>query len=282
MNIETMSPSAILEQWDKEYIEEKFFNFGIFNKKNNNPKVLYTVQYKNLSKGSKVDYVFINETSAKISLMSTIKSICNGNIDINDDKIIIKSRYKKDYDEYLNNKIFIYSVNNIKYNDTNARSIDSASIDELIFSGTVQEAIDKYNINIEISDTSKIEKERKQIFNMATKYAKNSLDNVFKKYPEYKKRHGFSLVYKDDDNYERFISGEDKYLPLIYCDAWNFTNNKARDDSEYEIYNKALSIITKELSETIKNDNKLYSIGTIEYTGDWDDGTIDFELKINH
>ena len=89
---------------------------------------------------------------------------------------------------------------------------------------------------------------------------------------------GFTLTKLDEDEkeyLEEFTNGFCNYFNIIECDAWKFTNNKARDDSEYDKYEKVFLEILSKLDEKFKKNN---IPGGTDYHGDWDDGPIVFVL----
>ena len=75
---------------------------------------------------------------------------------------------------------------------------------------------------------------------------------------------------------DTFLDGEDNYFHIIHYDAWKFTNNKARDDSEYEKFDKVLKELIDNLEIEVDKNNLP---GKIDCYGDWDDGPIVFILN---
>lgn len=85
--------------------------------------------------------------------------------------------------------------------------------------------------------------------------------------------------YKDEyheEELEAFFNCIEDYFEVFWYDAWDFTNNKARDEGEYEKFDKVFLELMDKIEEELKR-NKID--GTLDIYGDWDDGPVVFEYK---
>lgn len=72
----------------------------------------------------------------------------------------------------------------------------------------------------------------------------------------------------------KVLNGESNEISLITTDAWDFTDNKARDDDEYIKYEE---YVYERLLPALKN--KLSKYGKVDSTGDWDDDDLVIFMK---
>ncbi len=136
--------------------------------------------------------------------------------------------------------------------------------------GNIMDLIKKYNIKIDIQDNTALINKRSKMYKDACKIAKKIIDDLSKEDPQIKK--GFSVVNSsnNDSDYDSLTDFEDNMdnsCEIISCDAWFYTNNKARDQEEYEKYSKAFDKIFGEFKRQV-------AFASVDYYGDWDDGPI--------
>jgi hypothetical protein len=174
-------------------------------------------------------------------------------------------------DQYYNQmekdnvKVYIFKVKeSIKKTSGNSKTYDYSVInteDE----GNILDLIKKYQIKTKIEDNSKISQRRSKLYKDTIVIVKKVLADMSKEDPQIKK--GFTIPVQDEDfkeEMQRFEDNIDNSVAILNCDAWDYTNNKAR--TEYENYDKAFSKVFKTLKDNL-------SI-SIDYFGDWDGGDI--------
>jgi len=135
--------------------------------------------------------------------------------------------------------------------------------------GNVMSLISKYSIKTKVKDNGIKEDDREKIYKDACKIANKVILDLSKSDPNIKK--GFNVVNHDEYDLSDFINGIDNYIDIIYCDAWSYTNNKARDEEEYNKYQQALDNVVEEFKNRVK-------FAKVEYDGDWDDGCLEIYL----
>jgi len=141
---------------------------------------------------------------------------------------------------------------------------------EISDEGHILDLMNKYNIKIEIKDNTAFINRRAKMFKDACKIAKKIIDDLSKEDPQIKK--GFrvvnpSMVDSDAESLADFEDNMDDSCEIISCDAWEYTNMKARDQVEYEKYSKAFDKVFGEFKKQI-------TFVSVDYYGDWDDGPI--------
>lgn len=199
--------------------------------------------------------------------------------------LVILFNLKKESDRYIMNKsdfdklnretkpVYLYKGTTTFKEDTHGRlNVWDYKVDEVVFKGTMKELVSKYDIKFEVNDNSSIIRERTKIYNDLLKISKEIIKESMTKFP--RKHCGFGpATFEEDDEKERFLSGMTNEIDVIHCDAWDFCDGKARDDSEYRKYTDVFNWIFGQCREKMSN------YGTIDYGGDWDDGPIYLTLK---
>ena len=137
---------------------------------------------------------------------------------------------------------------------------------------TVAEFAKKYGVKYVIDNTAQLSSSelRKFIQNILTAVKDKIPNNV----------EGIGICKPDKEDIEEFLSGDTKSFPLIRYDAWDGTNNRARDEDAYNEFDEKLQSIVKAVDEALKansNTNKYYS--HIGCSGDWDDGDYSVYIK---
>ena len=174
----------------------------------------------------------------------------------------------------LKNKQKIYTIKLAEgfdrdiFNKTFGGKISKGSVVSDIEEDTLENLAKKYNLKYEIKNTPK-EKEssRKQtiltLFKIATKLVKETNVNGIN-------------IYKDKEQILNFTSCKTDSVPFVHYDAWDGTDNDARDKEKYlefmDKYNKF-----REKLHTIISQSELK--GKIEDDSDWDDGYICYVEK---
>ena len=190
-----------------------------------------------------------------------ICSVYNGNLDKGVVTFARDSYYKsleKDNQEL--------SISKFKQ-EKDSNGSDKYTFIETIAEDTVINLIKKYSIKIDVKDNSAIIKKRTKIYKDACSIASKIILDLSKEDPQVKKGFTVNKVSNDDDNFISFVDNIDNDMEIISCDAWAYTNNKARDEEEYNKYIKAFNNIYNELKKQI-------TFASVDYYGDWDDGPI--------
>lgn len=195
---------------------------------------------------------------------------------------------KKDISKLEKQEINLYKCSFVKVISYLRDDIDEYNfkIEEKIFSGSIAEALKKYNIEYEVVDTSSMERERKSIAKKAFLIAKQVL-NEAKKLPEYDNCYYLSEdLYKDKEyenyNINEFYTGIENDLYLIEYDISEFKNNNPdvkteRDHAHSDEFATVSNFIYSELKKRIESDNGIN--GVVDYYGDWDGGPYGVTLK---
>lgn len=93
---------------------------------------------------------------------------------------------------------------------------------------------------------------------------------------------GFKMYSESEilENIKVALENNIQYVDIGRYDAWDFTNNRARDESEYTKFNNKLVDIENAIKDLMKQSNFSYDIYS---DGDWDDGYyyVDFTRKPN-
>lgn len=145
----------------------------------------------------------------------------------------------------LKQKFYIY-----KYNDKNTK---------LVFSGTIDEACKKYGIKYKQLDLDKL-KVRKKLYKDTVARFKSLISS--------EKKLCSKGTFGEDDEFEveDFLSGENDWITIYYCDLWDLVPN-ARNAS-----NEEFDAIYKPLEKAAKEIEKSLPAGySISRDGDWDD-----------
>ena len=195
---------------------------------------------------------------------------------------------KKNISKLEKQEINLYKCSFVKVISYFRDYIDEYSfkIEEKIFTGSIAEALKKYNIEYEVVDTTSMERERKIIAKKAFSIAKQVLDEA-KKLPEYDDCYFLSEgLYKDKEyeeyNIDEFYTGIENEIYLIEYDITDFKNNNPnvkteRDHLHSDEFATVSNFIYNELKKRIESDNSIN--GTVDYYGDWDGGPYGLELK---
>lgn len=195
---------------------------------------------------------------------------------------------KKNVSKLEKQEINLYKCSFIKAISYLMGDIDEYNfkIEEKIFSGSIAEALKKYNIEYEVVDTTSMERERKIIAKKAFSIAKQVLDEA-KKLPEYDDCYFLSEgLYKDKEyeeyNIDEFYTGIENEIYLIEYDITDFKNSNPnvkteRDHLHSDEFATVSNFIYNELKKRIESDNSIN--GTVDYYGDWDGGPYGLELK---
>lgn len=128
----------------------------------------------------------------------------------------------------------------------------------------------EYTIEIPISELQKPIKKSKEELLKLCEMGSKILMKAFQKNGNPK---GFTLRSKDEINDEirDYLSDDDdSSITIGDIDAWEFTNGKARDESEYEKFNNALINIENDIKRLMKQMN--YPCNITSDGSDWDDG----------
>ena len=195
---------------------------------------------------------------------------------------------KKNVSKLEKQEINLYKCSFIKAISYLMGDIDEYNfkIEEKIFSGSIAEALKKYNIEYEVIDTTSMERERKIIAKKAFSIAKQVLDEA-KKLPEYDDCYFLSEgLYKDKEyeeyNIDEFYTGIENEIYLIEYDITDFKNSNpdvktARDHLHSDEFATVSNFIYTELKKRIESDKSIN--GIVDYYGDWDEGPYGLSLK---
>ena len=115
------------------------------------------------------------------------------------------------------------------------------------------------------------DQKRIQIYNKMMNITKNVLFSM-----KSELKNGFKLANNDNFDKDIFFYKEEDNFNIVKYNAWDFTNNNARNDSEYNKFDKVMTKLINNLQKEVDK-NKLS--GKIECYGDWDDGPIVFVLS---
>ena len=185
------------------------------------------------------------------------------------DKLYINKKYEKELDSI---KVYLYKVKITKVAEyyTPSKDCKVLEVEEL----TLRKALSY--VNYELKDYSSVANKRKQVFSKVCSIVKK----VFNEIGKDKLNGGFKISnYKEEygqEQVEQFFNCIQDNFPIFYYDAWEFTNNKARDEGEFEKFNDVLIELMSKIKEEL---NKANIKGDIDSFGDWDDGDIDFVYK---
>ena len=195
---------------------------------------------------------------------------------------------KKNISKLEKQEINLYKCSFIKVISYLMGDIDEYNfkIEEKIFSGSIAEALKKYNIEYEVVDTTSMERERKIIAKKAFSIAKQVL-NEAKKLPEYDDCYFLSEgLYKDKEyeeyNINEFYTGIENDLYLIEYDITDFKNSNPnvkteRDHLHSDEFATVSNFIYTELKKRSESDKSIN--GIVDYYGDWDEGPYGLSLK---
>lgn len=228
-------------------------------------------------------YSIRNNTSPSISIKQWICACYKATLEKGKLIFLNKSKYNeliKD-NHYLYILKYYYEYNSdpkIVTNGDEEKRITEKFL-EITDEGNVVDLMQKYSIEYEIRDNSAIINRRRKMFNDACAIARKIISDAAKEDPQIKKGFSVPKFDKDDSEYEDFINNISHDITIVDCDAWGYTNNKARDEAEYDKYNTAFGKIYVPLNNAI---TKSINDADIDYAGDWDDGPIiliDIEKK---
>lgn len=201
------------------------------------------------------------------------QSTCDWEINLTEHdftKIIIKSKNK----DKLNTRVCLYKLEIIPDGRMDKYGVEAKSVIRIISKevATVAEFAKKYGVKYMIDNTVQLSSSELR------KFIQNTLTAVKDKIPN--NVEGIGVCKPDKEDIEEFLSGDTKSFPLIRYDAWDGTNNRARDEDAYNEFDEKLESIIKTVDETLKanpNTNKYYS--HIGCDGDWDDGYYSVYIK---
>ena len=192
-------------------------------------------------------------------------------------KTITKSNYEKVFKD--NDTYYLYTV---KAKTSEGVENDFVKDIKIIDKkeGTLKEFIDKYNIKKDIASEKEF-KDRGKLQKEAANVAKSIITKLKSKYP--KIEDGFGVImydkfHEDDIEYKRLIEfkyGMENYIDIIWCDAWEYTDQKARAEELYNGYIECFNDIFGEFKKVMEK----YKNVTVDYYGDWDDGPIVIIVK---
>jgi len=184
-----------------------------------------------------------------------------------EDKLYINKKYEKELDS---TKVYLCKVKITKVNEDSCKYCKVLEVEEL----TLGQALS--HVNYEFKDNSSATNKRKQVFSKVCSIVKKVFNEIGKE----TLNGGFGLSnYKDEYEQELlddFLNCINDYFPIFDYDAWEFTNNKARDEAEYEKFSKVMYEIMDKIKKELDKNN---ISGSIEIFGDWDDGDVDFVYK---
>jgi hypothetical protein len=184
----------------------------------------------------------------------------------NGDKLYINKKYEQELDSIT---FYLYKVKLVGYDDYiwgayNCKILESEKL-------TLREALN--HVNYEFRDNSAEYNRRKQISTKVISIAKKVLNDIGKD----TLNGGFKLVDFSKDygkeELELFLNCIEDYFSLVHYDAWKFTNNKARDEEEYEKFDNVFMNLMNRIQEELNKNNIK---GKLDIYGDWDDGPIVF------
>lgn len=136
---------------------------------------------------------------------------------------------------------------------------------------TYNEWIKKFGIKVIVKGVSTPGTNRKteanNVKSILIPYAKTILEKGFE-------------ISVDADEMNEFVNDDNDSFTIIFYDAWKFTDGKARNDDEYEKFDKALVDLLNKLNEFVKSKPDKFH-GKISTDGDWDDGYIEYTLDKN-
>ena len=238
---------------------------------------------------STTKYTVVSKDRYNVGAVETFLSMCVSNSvkeaiehhvtilsgEYKDNQILL---YSSKFDKIKNNEIDIIKLEILSQEEKKYHKEYKCKVSEISESGKVIEILDRCKVSYKINNTGATEKYRRQLFKTLQSIAKEALSKTEKDGLSTK---GFSVndgketdTYGETENSEFFI-GLENYISIIDCDAWEFTNNKARDDEEYSKYMESFYKIYKYLDQGIKAKSIK---GKLDYYGDWDDGPIVFEI----
>ena len=251
----------------------------------NDSKKDVTFRFENLNaRGDVFEEYYYNTES-----LSIYKNKKNKKVYTVGDKISIKGEtfgYPKDFDILILRDWIAIEIRNKVI--TNIKNIDEYNfkIEEKIFSGSIAEALKKFNIEYEVVDTTSMEIKRKSIAKKAFSIAKQVLDEA-KKLPEYDDCYFLSEdLYKDKEyeeyNIDEFYTGIENEIYLIEYDITDFKNSNpdvktARDHLHSDEFATVSNFIYTELKKRIESDKSIN--GIVDYYGDGDEGPYGLSLK---
>ena len=231
-------------------------------------KTCYTcgVRKSELKVGQTIDTVMYGFSSKAYALHCAFMGYLDADYTSEDpDTLLITSKNATK----LKNKQKIYTIKLAEgfdqgiFNNDYGGKISKGSIVSSIEEDTLENLAKKYGIKYEIKNTPK-EKEssRKQsiltLFKIATKLVKEvNVNGIY--------------VYKDKEQILDFTSCKTDRVPFIGYDAWDGTNNNARDKEKYlEFMDKYEKFRKKVDTAIFQSELK----GKIQDDGDWDEGYI--------
>lgn len=97
---------------------------------------------------------------------------------------------------------------------------------------------------------------------------------------KYNNPKGFTAGCDDEDQLEEFYNGEKYTITICNWDAWDGTNNRARDEQCYQQFLELLYKIETDIRKTVKNNKELS--GTIYNDGDWDGGDLSYDPYVTY
>jgi hypothetical protein len=158
-----------------------------------------------------------------------------------------------------------------KINKKSSISYDLKVIEIIDNNINYSKLLNKYSIEVvEGKVPANIKSGRMSVYNKVLQIAKQALSEI-----DVKK--GFKIANDNEENgITEFSIGITNHVDIINCDAWAFTGNKARDEEEYNRYEKTFIELLHKLDEKFKSNN---IPGETDYYGDWDDGPIVFVIE---
>ncbi len=201
------------------------------------------------------------------------QSTCDWEINLTEHdftKIIIKAKNK----DKLNTRICLYKLEIIPDGRMDKYGVEAKNVIKVISKevATVDEFAKKYGVKYVIDNTVQLSSSELR------KFIQNTLTAVKDIVPNDVK--GIDICKPDKEDIEEFLSGDTKSFPLIQYNAWDGTNNRARDEDAYNEFDEKLQSVVKAVDETLKanpNTSKYYS--HIGCGGDWDDGDYSVYIK---
>ena len=236
-------------------------------------KICYTCGVKglNLKVGQTIDTIMYGFSSKACALHCAFMGYLDSDYTSEDpDTLSITSKNATK----LKNKQKIYTIKLAEgfdqgiFNNDYGGKISKGSIVSSIEEDTLENLAKKYGIKYEIKNTPK-EKEssRKKsiltLFKIATKLVKEANINGID-------------VYKDKEQILDFTSCKTDSVPFIVYDAWDGTDNNARDKEKYLEFMDKYYKFRKKVDTAISQSELK---GKIEDDGDWDEGYICYVEK---
>jgi hypothetical protein len=129
------------------------------------------------------------------------------------------------------------------------------------------------------------EEERIKAFNESVKIAKKVINDFKKECKNHKDWDKYVNCFEantdnlntDDFEYDDYLSGDSKYVSIVWYDLWKIKGGQARSEFTNDTTVDTWCWVFDQLKKNIVG--KVNNVVDIEYGGDWDDGPIDIIVK---